>query len=352
MKITFFSSCTAGGAERMTLLYAKIMRDYGYQCSIVMTKWRNNIVLLPYFIPSDIPYHIIDLKHAQLANYRIAIRMFLEKSDIIFCSQPGNTKRLLKMKALGLIKQKIVFRDFLMPHDQIKNPGEKNVDILSKADAIIAQTEEMKEEMIYYYHMKPSSITVINNPLDKALIKKCIKEADPFDHSFTNYLAINRVDPQKDMETMFKAFSIILKHNPYSRLYVCGNISNTVYLDKLERLANELRIKDNIFIEGPQSNPFRYLYNADVFCLSSIYEGLPNGMLEAMYLGVPVAVTKSIPYISQVVHEGVNGYLSDIMKPQSFADAMIKASKLKRLEKYVDINQSEKKIIALFEQMI
>lgn len=350
-KIVFLSSPNAGGAERMTLLYAKILYAKGFNCSIVITRWKDDKVLLPEFIPKDIPFHIINLRHGWLADYRIALRMWIERADIIFCSQPGNTKRILKMKQLGLLHQKIVFRDYLMPHDQISTPGQKGVDIFANADAIIAQTEEMKQEMLHYYHLDASSVVVINNPLDKQLIKENIKERFPFDKSYINFIAINRVDPQKDLETMIRAFSIVCKTKPKSRLYICGNDSNKEYLNKLEVLVKELALEKSVFFEGPQANPFKYLIYADVFCLSSLYEGLPNGMLEAMYLGIPVAVTQSIPYIRQVVREGVDGYTAKINDASAFAEAMLKASRLKITNKFIDINNSEEKIYNLFNSL-
>lgn len=351
-KITFLASTSAGGAERMTVLYAKILRDYGYQCSIVMVKWGNSPVLLSKFIPLDIPSSLIDISHCgQIGSLRIAFRMWMEHSDIIFCSQPGNTKRLLRLKQIGLIHQKIVFRDFLMPHNQINRPGDNGVDIFSKADAIIAQTEEIKQEMVTYYHLQPSAITVINNPLDKKLIHDCIREEFPFDHDYTNYIAINRVEPQKDMETMLQAFALVLKKNPMCRLYICGS-ENIAYKEKLILLIQKLQITDKVFFEGPQANPFKYLYYADVFCLSSLYEGLPNGMLEAMYLGKPVVVTRSIPYITQVVKEGKHGYTVEVSNSEAFAEAMIKATTIHITEKFVNIVRSEEHIKDLFDNII
>lgn len=351
-KIVFLSSPNAGGAERMTLLYAKILYAKGFDCSIVITKWKNDNVLLPEFIPKDIPFHILDLKHGWLADYRITLRMWIERADIIFCSQPGNTKRILRMKQLGLLHQKIVFRDYLMPHDQISTPGQNGVDIFANADAIIAQTEEMKQEMLHYYHLDEPSVAVINNPLDKQLIKNSIKEKFPFENSYTNFVAINRIDPQKDLETMIRAFCIVCQTRPKSRLYICGNDSNKEYLTKLKTLAKELAIENSVFFEGPQANPFKYLNYANVFCLSSLYEGLPNGMLEAMYLGIPVAVTSSIPYIQQVVKEGSNGYTSKVGDASAFAEAMLKASRLKITNKFIDVNNSEKKIYNLFNSLV
>ena len=351
-KVTFLASSSAGGAERMTILYAKILRDYGYKCSIVMVKWNKSPVLLSKFIPENIPSHLIDMSHfGQIGHIRIAFRMWREHSDIIFCSQPGNTKRLLRLKQIGLIRQKIVFRDFLMPHDQINQPGDNGVDIFNKANAIIAQTEEMKQEMVTYYHLPPNAITVINNPVDKRIIQDGIREKFPFDHNFINYIAINRVKPQKDMETMLRAFALVMKRHPKCRLYICGE-ADMKYKEQLVAYAHELQINENIFFEGPQTNPFKYLYYADVFCLSSLYEGMPNAMLEAMYLGKPVVVTRSIPYITQVVEEGKNGYTVEVSNPKAFAEAMIKATTLQITEKFVDRWKSEEKIKELFDNII
>lgn len=349
-RITFVSSPTAGGAERMTLLYAKILKKHGYDCHILMTKYKGNKVLLPDFIPTNISQSIIKNLYGWLLPYQMALNIFLLNPAIVFCSQPGNTKKLLKMKRLGFIRSKIVFRDFLMPHDQVAGINEETK-LFDLADACIAQTEEMKEEMVQYYGLKPGKIIVVNNPIDKDLIEQKIKEVYPFDHNYTNYIAINRVDPQKDLETLIRAFAIVVEKNPKSRLYICGNDSNKEYLEDMKLLARELCVQDKVFFEGPQSNPFKYLYYADVFVLSSIYEGLPNGMLEAMYLGIPVVVTRSIPFVSQVVKEGVHGYTTETKDYKAFGESMLKAKDMKIYDKFIDITNSEETICSLFDRL-
>lgn len=349
-KIIFVSSPTAGGAERMTLLYAKILKKHGYDCHILMTKFKKDKVLLPDFIPVNISQSMVKNVYGWLLPYHVALKIFLQHPAIVFCSQPGNAKRLFKMKRLGLIRSKIVFRDFLMPHDQVSDIDEETK-FFALADVCIAQTQEMKDEMVHYYGLKSDKIKVIHNPLDKDLIQERIKEEYPFDHNYTNYIAINRVDPQKDIETLLRAFAIVIVKNPKSRLYICGNDSNKDYLGEMKSLANRLGVQDRVYFEGPQSNPFKYLNYADVFVLSSIYEGLPNGMLEAMYLGKPVVVTHSIPFISQVVKEGVHGYTTDIKDYKAFGAAMLKAKDLQIANKYVDIIQSEETICNLFDKL-
>ena len=119
----------------------------------------------------------------------------------------------------------------------------------------------------------------------------------------------------------------------------------------LKSLTCSLGISEFVKFVGFQANPYKYLKYADVFVLSSIYEGLPNVMLEAMYLGKPVAVTACIPYISQVVRPGVNGYLAPVGDSNALAKAMTEAKDIKGLSQYGDINDSEKLIVKTFKKL-
>lgn len=350
-KIIFLSSVSCGGAERMTILYAKILQQGGYDCEcwIYKNSRRQDIPILD-FIPDNLPYKIIESRDCLFILYYF-LYLRLSDANIIFTSQPISAKRLLKLKKYGLITQKVIFRDFLMPSNRLSEPNPSEGVLFSFADAIVAQTDEMKSEMELYYNLPKDKIDVIYNPIDKCLINEGIKEkCSEIDPSYVNYIAINRITEQKDIPTMLIAFSIVKKTNHKSRLYICGDCNKQEYLLKLKMLIRELQLEKDVFLLGQQSNPFKYLYRCNVFVLSSLYEGLPNSMLEAMYLGIPVAVTHSIPFIKQVVKEGINGYTADISNPENLAQAMLKASKLSIKDKFVDICQSEDEIVDLFER--
>ena len=349
-KILFVSSSSAGGAERMTVLYSKILKKSGFDCRFLISSFPSSQILITEFIPQNIKYEFIRLHYKLLISLQFLFRILNYRPDIIFCSQPGNSVSILKLKRLRLLKSKFVYREFLMPSDNM-NGIDKRARFLKYADLLIAQTTEMKEEMVKYYHIDPSKVKVINNPIDTDLIREKIEETYPFDHSYTNYIAMNRVSPQKDMLTMLKAFEIVKLTEPNSRLYVCGSTSDKVYYGELMEFVTKHYLTDSVFFEGPQSNPFKYLNSADVFCLSSIYEGLPNSMLEAMYLGVPVAVTSSIPFIEQIVEVGKQGFLATPKDYVGFADAMLKAAKLPRQNKYVEPIASSEEIVTTFNKL-
>lgn len=63
-------------------------------------------------------------------------------------------------------------------------------------------------------------------------------------------------------------------------------------------------MSDCVFCVGFKNNPYVYMKHADCFVLSSRNEGLPNVMIEALYLGTPVAAYKCIPVIERIVDEG------------------------------------------------
>lgn len=350
-KILFICSSSAGGAERMTVLYSKILKNNGFDCSFLITLFPNCPVLVTQFIPSNIKSKIVRLRYSFFIIIKLFINILRINPDIIFCSQPGNSLYLLKLKKYHLISSKFVYREFLMPSNH-KNGIDERSKYLKYADLLIAQTEEMKNEMMKYYNVCSDKVLVINNPLDIDFINLCIQESYPFDSSYTNYVALNRISPQKDIMTMLQAFEIVRKKEPLSRLYICGDVSDKQYFNSLTSFIEKHDMKEYVFFEGPQKNPYKYLNKADVFCLSSIYEGLPNALLEAMFLGIPVAVTSSIPFIEQIVSVGKHGYLSKTRDVCGFADAMYNASKMAKYEKYKDPIASSDIIVDTFKHLL
>ena len=84
-----------------------------------------------------------------------------------------------------------------------------------------------------------------------------------------------------------------------------------------------------LHIVGFDPNPYKWIYNCDCFVLPSRLEGLPNALVEAMYLKKPVVATTCIEIIKRMVEDGYNGYLVPSEDTDAMADAMVKALNLK-----------------------
>lgn len=350
--VLLITHATCGGVERMTLLYAKILQQAGYRCRMLISQNPSDNFELKSFIPDNLAYDLILCRYRYL-YFHVTRYILRTKPDCVFYSFPLLIPALIfsKMLVPGL---KVVFRDCNMPttHDKYQSYPAKC--ILKYADALIAQTEEMKREMAAFYHVRAEKITVINNPLDKELIQNRTQETYQYPSpGCTHYVAVARLAPQKDYIMMIRAFAIVVKRDGSSRLDIVGNTCwDETYTTKVYKVIEELGIGRYITFYGFQENPFKFMNAADVFLLSSTYEGLPNVMLEAMYLGKPVVATRCIPYIFQVVRDGINGYTVPVGDCEKFADAMMKAKKLKIKQKFVDINSSEGQITGLFSKVL
>ena len=351
-KIIFLNGFSCGGAERMTILYSKILQNAGFDCKIITqfkpTEAANATILS--FIPDDMKHEEVVCRYRYYAYHLFKV-LRREKPDVVFCSIPVIARVLCILKQLHLCNAKLVFRCINTPSLKDASFNHMLKTWYPYADKVIAQTKEMEQELIMICGLKSDKVITINNPIDKSLIEEKIKETFAYDHSYINYLGVGRISPEKNFSNLIKAFALVHRQQPLSRLYIVGNENSIDEKKALTNLVQKENIQDAVFFEGFQNNPFKYSKACDCFVLSSNIEGLPNVLLEAMYLGRPVAATTCIPYISQVVTDGVNGYICPIKDSEALAEAMTKAVKLKNLPMFNDIGKSEEMIIEVFDNV-
>jgi len=143
------------------------------------------------------------------------------------------------------------------------------------ADWVIAQTTEMKQEMLSCESLKNCRIKVIENPLDEEDIIEKAKAPNPFpDNGNFHFLWVGRRDPIKDLPTLQKAFEILHEDYPDTDLTLVSD----------------------------DPNPYRWMKNADCMIICSLSEASPNTLREAIYLGTPVVSTDCSPTVRKLVH--------------------------------------------------
>ena len=96
---------------------------------------------------------------------------------------------------------------------------------------------------------------------------------------------------------------------------------------KLKKLASELGLSTQVAFKGFVQNPYPYMAQADLFVLSSRYEGCPNAVLEAMACGTPVVAFRCKGGMDEIIDDGVNGWLAEPENVVDFATAVEKAAK-------------------------
>lgn len=130
--------------------------------------------------------------------------------------------------------------------------------------------------------------------------------------------AVGRLAPEKGFDVLIRATTILARANNDVLLLIAGTGAEEA---SLRKLAQELGVADRVRLLGHLSDP-RILFEAmDVFVLSSYREGLPNVLLEAMALEVPVVATR-VNGVPRLVHDGVNGVLVEAGSHDALADAI------------------------------
>lgn len=351
-RILFVLNSSCGGAERVTLLYAKILSQKGFECKLVIIH-NSNALNFPMkeFIPQDLPWSLLKGR-ARFVPFKLFLEIKKFSPDIVFGSIVPISILLLSYSYFRFIKSHVIIRMNTTPLRIPKFNSFLARVLFKKASVIISQTDEMKNELSKYYKLPLRSIITINNPIDKLLIKENIKTENPFDKQFYNYVAIGRLHPIKGYDVLIRAFSKVVGVHEKVRLYIIGGGLDTLYFEKIKNMVNALSIADNVFFEGFQSNPYKYLYNADAFVLSSIKEGLPNVLLEALYLGIPVVATRCVPFVEKIVKSGENGYMID---PEDVDQLFLKLLEIRSIEKktpFIDPIHSEKQVVDLFVNIL
>jgi len=133
-------------------------------------------------------------------------------------------------------------------------------------------------------------------------------------------LGVGRLVPQKDFVSLLRAFALVRADRPV-RLVILGEGSERA---ALEALGLELGITQDLRLLGFEQNPFRYMSRSPVFVLSSVFEGLPGALIQAMACGCRVVGTDAPGGTGEILQrcERSHGRLVPMRDPGALADAI------------------------------
>lgn len=328
-KVIFFTPSRCGGAERVLVTISKCLPDSEYDVSYHLF---GDINQMTSFIPPQ-RSTIWHIKKNHVDDFLPIARKVIkeEKPDVVFASQmPLNWR--LALATLGH-KVKLILRSNNYVYTQSLSQKIRLSIGYHLADVVIAQTEEMRQGIIKKLFVPPKKVITLPNPVDKEFIDCCMKKSsNPYFVDSINYVAVGRFVPAKGFDILIEAFAIVKSKQPNAILTIVGRYDDALdYFEEVKKIADSLGVIDSVKFEGFKENPYSYMKFADCYVLSSRNEGLPNVMLEALYLGTPVAATNCIPVIGRIIKDGVNGYLAQTENSKSLAEAMLKTSKLGRV---------------------
>ena len=335
-KVLVFTQSGVGGAERISVTVTKSLNPQSYKVIYyLIDRDGDNVNSIQSFIPVNLERHIIDKCNTIKLLLQILGAFVKEKPDVVFSSVLYLNCKILLFRLL-FPKTKFIIRcdNYLYTYT---DKQQKRIEKYYKnANVIIAQTEEMQSELCKLNVIYKNKTIVLHNPIDTDTIDYYIQQSkSPFhDSGKLRFVASGRFDEQKGFDLLVQAYKLVHSELPLSELYIIGKTGgeNNQYNKYIQQLIHENQLEDNVHCIGYQDNPYHYFAFADCFVLSSRWEGLPNVMIEALYLGTPIAAFRCIPIIERIIDEGYNGYTASPNNIQELAKAMVKASALGRVK--------------------
>jgi glycosyltransferase involved in cell wall biosynthesis len=184
--------------------------------------------------------------------------------------------------------------------------------LMRRFDHLIAVSEATKREMTQA-GLPASAIDVIHNAIDTQTWSRAHGLVDlraqlDLGPAFPIVGYVGRLMPEKDLETWLRGAALVAQKYPMARFIFAGEGRDNTTLADLQHLANSLGIRHQVTFLGYREDLLPVYASFDIFALTSRREGLPNSILEAMAMGLPV-VTTDVAGTRELVIDGQTGFV-------------------------------------------
>lgn len=311
-------SISSGGAERVLCDIANHLNKIGISVIVIVTKRMNN----EYRLNSGI--EIISLnedkenkdenKIIKNIKYILKFRNYIKKINpdtiLSFLLEP-NFRTIISTAG---IKSRVIVSVRNDPDKEYNNFILKKIaDILySFADGVVFQTEYAK--MCFHKNIRKKGKIIPNSVNESFIRERYLGDRDK------EIVTVGRLFKQKNHKLLIDAFEIISKKYPDYNLKIYGEGPER---KNLEKQIKELGMEDSVCLMGMKDDINKYIYKSKMFILSSDYEGIPNALLEAMSLGLPVISTRCSGGGAEFLIENeVNGLLIPVGNKWEMAKAI------------------------------
>jgi len=174
--------------------------------------------------------------------------------------------------------------------------------------------------------LERSSIEAVINEVNR---RGTIAQLVPPVPDAVTFVTVGRLSPEKNHARLIRAFDLVHRENPNTRLVIIGG---GPLAEDLDALVVDLGLVTAVTLAGPQDNPFGVMANCDCFVLSSDYEGQPMVLLEALVLGLPIISTdfssvrgalppgygRIVPMSAEGLADGMRAFLAGTVPSPTF----------------------------------
>ena len=287
------------------------------------------------FLPEaqkQFPVHDLAVRRVRQVPTALAGYLRRTKPDTVIANMWPLTSAAVIGRALSLHRCHLLLLEHTVLTQQYASWGRRHGKTMAVtiaatyrfADTVAAVSKGAAIDLARLARIPASRVQVLNNPVPQYAQPhpEEIKAAESLWDCprGQRILTVGRFTQEKNHALLLRAFAKMPK--PGARLLLLGEGPDEIML---RALASELEIADSVIFPGFFPNPASFYATADLFVLSSDYEGLPTVLIEALSFGVPVVSTDCLSGPAEILGNGNYGTLTPVGDPEALAQALTDA---------------------------
>jgi len=323
-KITMLTfSLEHGGAEKVCVTLCNELVKRNYDIELWIIKYSETALLRQ--LDCRVSVFRLNREHVRNCLFPLFKLFVQQKPERILIFHIELAILAIVLKKLFFLKTRIYARSInTLSHAFKENPVRNYLmlkvikNILPYADKIIAQSNGMREDLIKLFNIEENRISTIYNPAINILANKTsvIEETD----IENEFLFVGRLNPQKGLINLLKAFSLAYDKKSNIQLTLVGEGEEK---EMLKKMVINLGLSSVVSFEGYQENTLTYFKRAKATVLTSFFEGFPNVLVESIALGTPVIAFNCPSGPEDIIVPGVNGILVPHLDLVEFSNAIL-----------------------------
>ena len=317
-----------GGAERVMLDLAREFARLGHEVEFALMQAIGD------FLPeAQRDFRVIDLSVAKTRGVVVPLARYMRqaKPDAVIANMWPLTSASVLSRALSRHRSQLLLVEHNTLSRQYASWGtlhafEMSLSMASTyrfADLVAAVSEGAAVDTARLARLPPSRVSVLHNPIPQRPMPPSATR-DMVTSKWDcppgqRILTVGSLKDQKNHPLLLRAFAKLSR--PSARLMILGQGNEAL----LRSLAAALGIADRVIFAGFHTDPSPFYATADLFVLSSDYEGLPTVLIEALSFGLPVVSTDCPSGPAEILENGRWGRLTPVGDAEALARAMDEA---------------------------
>lgn len=315
---------SGGGAERVTLNLLTELYYRGRSVGIIVFDQRGPLLSM---VPSGVPIYNLETGTLIHSVVPLIIKLRQLQPKVVFSTFGYINIALLAIRWMLQSNISIWIREANLPSISLRNNSHPYLMraayywLYRRANRVFCTSYRMRNEFISDFNVPLSKINLLSNPVDEKTIRLCATPIKYNQGTSANFVAAGRLTEQKGFDRLLQWFASLMDKN--STLTILGEGE---LLNDLTDMAYILGIDKQVVFTGFCDNPWQWYAGADVFLMSSRWEGMSNAVLEAMACGTPIIATADSGGISEVISESLDGGIIVVDDEKKFMDEMKKVT--------------------------